>query len=187
MNIGISSAEVLDANPAEISPGVFLPATSVRAVVGFEGFTIKIVVTIRSRQPQCEVLTVESRGGQLPVTATTLRAIPVASIVEQVMLGVFGSPFRLVDGRPAPVSTQSAIEEREQRMPRRLLMPRVVDEYRSAVRAQSRRPIQDVAELLGYQPKYISKLVNEARKDGLLGPARLGKSGELETGGTQND
>jgi hypothetical protein len=174
--------DVLDATPAEISPGVYLPATRIRATARFGSFTIALVVSIKDRQPICEEMTI-SRGGS-PVTASALREIPVASIIEMTMLGVFGRPFKYKGATRVPITAQTVVEARSERLPRRVLMPRVVEAYRAAMADPSTRskPILTVAEKLGgYQPAYISKLVSEARKEGLLGAAAVGRPGELNS------
>lgn len=175
--IGDPKIGVLNGDPAEIAAGVFLPITSRRADVTVGDYEVTIEVSVRDRQPRCDVLTVRSRKGDA-ITATSLRELPVASIVEHVMLGLFGSPFRLVDGERVEIATQTAVEAREARLPRRDLMPLVVEAYRTAIAKQDRKPIQYIARTLKYEPSYISKLVSEARKEGYLGPARPGIAGE---------
>jgi hypothetical protein len=173
--------DVLDARPAEIAHGVYLPSTKVRAEARVSGLKVTLVVEIKDRQPCCAQLTVESVHQRAPVTGTTLREIPLAAIMDHVISGVFGTPFRFEGPKRVPISTQQSIDARSDRMPRRVLMPKVVDAYREAMAnpATRAKPILTVAEQLGgYQPAYISKLVSEARREGLLGRARPGIAGE---------
>lgn len=143
-----------------------------QAFVG--SYRVTIVVTIRDGRAQCDSLAVENRRGREPITATVLREIPVASIVEQVVLGVFGTPYRKAGKKQVPIATQELVEARADRLPRRVLMPKVVESYKEAIALQDRAPIKSIAAKLAYDAGYISKLVSEARAAKLLGPARPG-------------
>jgi hypothetical protein len=60
------------------------------------------------------------------------------------------------------------------------LLRQVVDLYRGLVAPPDpdRRPAAAIAAELGYLPSYVKKLLNEARREGILGPAMLGRAGE---------
>lgn len=172
-----------DQVPAEIADGMYLPFTR------YEGFTtlgplkVTIHVKIVNRRPICERLEVESRDGT-PVTASSLRDIPVAAMIRK-SLEMF-EPFRLEGGRRVPVPAQRTVDtlanERQGRKSRDELLPRVVEAYRAALASPLTRDraTQAVADQLGYQRGYISRLLSDARKmdPPLLGPAKRGKSGE---------
>lgn len=57
---------------------------------------------------------------------------------------------------------------------------RVVDLYREAVAVGDWHPTKTVAEGLGYSRGHISRLLSQARREGLLGPAHRGVAGEFE-------
>ncbi|GGF11333.1 hypothetical protein [Subtercola lobariae] len=174
--------EALDDTPAEVAHGIFLPHTRAKVTTKFKGYDLEVIVRIEDRQPVCDLLSIKASRGGPSVTATTLREIPVASIIEQTLAGVFGYPFRFDGDERVEVATQSLVNERASREPRRVLMPRVVAAYREALANEATRskPIVAVAQRLNYQPGYISRLVSEARKEGLLGAASPGMAGEQE-------
>ena len=54
----------------------------------------------------------------------------------------------------------------------------VANLYRNAVDDGNRAPSKHVAEVLGYSRAHAARLVGQARKVGLLGPAQKGRAGE---------
>ena len=63
------------------------------------------------------------------------------------------------------------------------LLREVVDIYRQALKGNNpdRAPRKAVADKLFLSPTYVGKLLVEARKKGLLGPAHVGRAGERST------
>jgi hypothetical protein len=174
----------LDEVPAEIADGVFMPFSRYEGTTYIDAFEVKFSVRIVKRQAVCDSLNIRSLDGS-PVTAVVLRKIPVAAMVSSSIVKM-GTPFVLDDGKRVPVATQRAVDaragERAKRTSREQVLPQVVQAYRAALANPSTRnsATQAVANQLGYQRGYISRLLSEARKmdPPLLGPAQKGKSGE---------
>jgi hypothetical protein len=80
------------------------------------------------------------------------------------------------------VTADEAADARRRQRPRSELLPIVVNEYRRALSNPQtrRRATQTVADKLGYERGHITRLLTEARKLGLLGPARRGQAGEAD-------
>lgn len=176
--------DTLDSTPTPIAEGVYLPFTRYKGTTTLGPYEVTITAAIKDRQVTCQELTVKSRDGS-PITATSLREIPVAAMLNM-SINMF-SPYRVdEEGNQVPVQAQSAVDaraaERGKRTPREEVLPKVVEAYRAAL-ANPRtrdRATQAVADQLGYQRGYISRLLSDARKmdPPLLGPAKRGKSGE---------
>lgn len=61
------------------------------------------------------------------------------------------------------------------------LLREVVRIYRQAFASHDPKPRKAVAIELNYEPTYVAKLLVEARKKGMLGPAHVGRAGERST------
>lgn len=171
----------LDTNPAEISPGIFLPHTRYEATMIYGKFKVVLTVRISGGRPMCESMTVSSRDGKPRVTGTTLRDIPLSALLQQSIEGI-GFPYSIKDERQVPIGTQTMID-RGKRQPKSVILPMVVDAYREACAdpATMNAPTEAVAKRLNYARGHISRLLSEARKTDppMLGPAQRGKAGEM--------
>jgi hypothetical protein len=79
------------------------------------------------------------------------------------------------------VMSQLAQPERRPRASNKdALLREVVDIYRQALKGNNpdRAPRKAVADKLFLSPTYVGKLLVEARRKGLLGPAHVGRAGE---------
>lgn len=174
--------EPLDKNPAEIGPGVFLPQTRYRATLMTDDLEITIEVEVVAGETECRSLNLKARPSGRPakISSGVLRAIPLGTYLTWT-LEAAGFPFSVVDGEEVQISTQAAINSRKRR-PQSELLPIVVNAYREALADRSAAiraaPTQHVADVLHYERGHISRLLSEARKQGLLGPAKVGRPGE---------
>lgn len=163
--------------PAEVAEGVYLPFSEVTADARFGDYNLRVGMRIIDRKPVCELFQVAAIPGGPKVSPTTLREIPLAAVLER-MLTDLGFPYRLVDGEQISVPTPTVVEERASRQPRSTVLPQVVEAYRDAIARGSNSPTADVARQLNYARGYVSRLLSDARKAGMLGAARPGVSGE---------
>lgn len=156
--------------------------TRYRSTMNSDPLKITVEVEIVDGQPECRSLKVESlhKGAPLTITGATLRGIPLASYLNASLEGT-GFPFSVSGEERTAVSTTEMISKRKRR-PKSEVLPQVVDAYRRAlvdkdpsIRAA---PTQHVANELHYERGHISRILSEARKQGLLGPARPGRPGE---------
>jgi hypothetical protein len=177
----------LDNSPAEIAAGIFVPHTRYEVEATVNGCKVTARVRIVNREPICESLTISSVRNGSPVTASSLRTIPLAGMIRYSLSAVGGFPFSLDGEKRVPIKTQESIEARDaesrpKRTPRSDVLPRVVEEYKKALANPSTRDsaTQTVANHLHYQRGYVSRLLSEARRTDppMLGPAKAGKSGE---------
>src|SRR5690349_15436106 len=100
----------LDETPAEIATGVFLPFTRYEGTTYVDKFEVKFTVRIVKRQPICESIAVRSMDGS-PVTAVTLRDIPVSAMVRE-SIDKLGQPFRIQGDKRVRIATQQAVDAR---------------------------------------------------------------------------
>ena len=163
--------------PAEVAGGVFLPYSEITARVTWGDFVLELTVRIVNRKPVCDVLKISARDGGPRVTAAALREIPLAAVQDRMLEGL-GFPYRVIKGENVEIPTNSMIEARAKKESRTIVLPRIVEAYRDAIARGSTSPTLDVATQLHYARGYVSRMLSEARREGLLGPARPGVAGE---------
>ena len=123
-----------------------------------------------------------------------LRAVTVRSYLAEIRRHLASSAGGLVILRLAeqfadsfalePLSEEDAAAlEARHRRPQAETLPRVAAAYRRALASdeegEREAPTQFVADQLGYSRGHASRLVSDARKQGLLGPTSPGRAGEV--------
>lgn len=171
----------------------------VTAVATSPSWTATIEIVIETGRPVVENVSVHRVDGGPEISSSTLREIPVASIVRNA-LTVIAIPARSEDGQlrlsmmrvEGEESTESVVGEflnSQRRVPRSKeghheLLMKVASEYRKACADPLiKRPRMHVATVLNLSSSYIGKLVSEARRTDppLLNKAPgPGRSGEIE-------
>lgn len=132
------------------------------------------------------------------IDGSTLRALPIEQYLSYALTAAM--KFNKASGvplvRPFLSATATAIttslvgnakdverlvQGQVRRRPGREAMERVVDAYKEALAdpANRHRPTAEARDKTGYSFGHVSKLVSQARKEGLLGPARAGRAGEV--------
>jgi hypothetical protein len=164
-------------------------------------YDVTLVIRVADGQTVVDELRIRrlSEGGD--ISSESLRSVPIASIVRhavrtaaiparkekgQLSIEVFGPDQSTLDVN----AVEKALPRR--RAPRspaehRKLLTEVVNAYRVALDDPNvGRPRAHVAQLLGYSNSHIGKLLSEARKLGLLGPAPgPGRAGEIRKAGKE--
>jgi hypothetical protein len=158
---------------------------------------VKISVTVEHGRFECEEAVVTRRQGGPSVTSASFRRLPIGKLmVDSVLMleavegggGVSLHPF----DDPADPDARRVLAERQGRVldhlsrrpgrprtnDREGLLRQVVNAYRAAVAEEHRAPRKVTAARLGYSSGYVGRLLVEARKKGLLGPADSGRAGE---------
>jgi hypothetical protein len=158
---------------------------------------VTMTVWVSEGRLSCESITVTQRTGGSPVTTDGLRAATIDAYLDEIRSGLLAdrsaqrhvvAPAENPFGPKAIVSDQEWEEFDRAQRPRRPmdeLLPRVADAYREALRSPyaevSKAPTAAVAKKLHYSRGHAARLVTEARKAGLLDPARPGRPGEVRT------
>lgn len=145
--------------------------------------------------PYSVVLTLRARDGRLAVEGMTLREVsaespPVTGVgLRSMTLDTYVSRVREVLGEDG----EDALVTREPGRPKKAQLGKtalgkvttqvVADFYRDALSSPdpqvNRRPTQAVADRLGLSRGYVSRLLTQARQEGLLGTAQRGQAGEM--------
>jgi hypothetical protein len=146
----------------------------------------------------CESLTIARRGEGPAVTSTSARLPIVDSYLIRVRQELehhvrAGAPMllKLMSETPAarsyepPDDSEVTAFRHGQRGREPLTTLQVAEAYREALRSDDpdkcRRPTEAAAEALGYSRGHISRMLTQARRDGLpgLGPMRAPRTREL--------
>ncbi len=155
---------------------------------------VKLSVAVDHGRFVCEQAVVTHRPGGSPITSASLRrlsirklmvdSVPMLNLVEGDALEPFddsGDP----ESRRALTERQGRVLDRMSRRQgrprstnREALLHQVVDAYRTAVALDHNAPRKVAAAQLGYSSGYVGRLLVEARRKGLLGPADPGRAGE---------
>ena len=145
----------------------------------------------------CEDIEVTQRRGGPPVTTDGLRSATIEAYLDEIRKAMFNAEdfsFTVLKSPPkgsrllqSPTAEEWVALDRFQR-PRRPtdeLLPHIAAAYREALRSSdpqvAKAPTAAVAQQLHYSRGHASRLVSEARKAGLLDPARRGRPGEVKT------
>jgi hypothetical protein len=155
------------------------------------GFVVTLILAASSGRLVAEAVTVASLSRSVPVTSRSLRGIPIDAYIARVrqapemtfliMKQKRGKTY--VQWSPAdPESWLSFETAQKRRRDPRETVPRAAALYREALQdpRHERSPTAYVASRLGYSRPNAARLVQRARADGLLGPARPGLAGEFE-------
>lgn len=161
------------------------------------GYEIELEVEADEGQLVARQVVVRRGAGSAPVSGSTLRQLRVAEQIAHVLKAATelydgdAPPIRpRVDSGPGWVTTRLAGSATEQERLRRAqtgrrasdqVMQEIVAAYREAQGdlLTSHHPTKAVAERLNYSKGHVSRVLSEARKAGLLGPARPGRPGEV--------
>lgn len=156
-----------------------------------------IAMTLRARDGRlaCEEISLqELETDSPPVTGVGLRSVVIDSYVTRVReaLGEVGGALLIAKREQGkhgvasgPVSPDTWEEfdgaQRRSQRPEKITTQVVVDYYQDALASPdpelNRRPTQAVADRLGISRGHASKLLTQARREGLLGAAERGKAG----------
>lgn len=159
-------------------------------------YIIKMTLRARDGRLACEEIALRESGAEGPaVTGAGLRSVVIDSYlirVREELGGVGGALLiakRETEGGTTAISgpvsqgewrdfeeAQALTEQRG-----KITAETVADLYRDALASPdpslNRRPTQAVADRLGISRGHASKLLTQARRDGLLGSAQRGKAG----------
>lgn len=137
-------------------------------------FTALLEVVVSAGDARVVKVVLERRDARERITSVGLRGIPLAAWVDQAL--------RAAPDMSAKVSTDAGTWSMPTMSGNRAeLLQQVADAYRASVRQGSRRPTADAARALARPRETVARLLVDARKAGLLGPAPgRGRSGEGE-------
>ena len=166
-------------------------------------YLVTMVIAASSGRLVAEEVTAAARPGGPPVTATGLRTVTVDAYlagVRRELMKLEGGLLvmrRQVDGN---LTTWSGVapgdwgrfEERQRRRRSTVdALPLVAELYKKALESLdsdvAAAPTQYVADTLHYSRGHVSRLLSQARDAGLLGPAPVGRAGELTTMNAKED
>lgn len=141
---------------------------------------------------------IERRKAPGRVDGTALRQLPIEQYLSHALKAAMGPPTAggLPLVRPVVMQTATSVTTRltgtvenfeslnagqTRRRPGREAMERVVAAYKEALADPdtSRSPTETARKKTGYTHGHVSRLLTQARKEGLLGPARPGRPGEV--------
>jgi hypothetical protein len=177
------------------SLGAVVPGR-IEAIATTDEWSATIVVAIEDGTTVVDEVSLHRVPGGPPILAETLRSVRVASIARHAV-EVAAMPARRENGRlrmsvlgpdaetldaeavaavlPPPRKRRPASEHQER-------LEAVVKAYRTACSdPKVTAPRRTVGRELGYSPGTIGKMLHEARAAGLLGAARPGRAGEIES------
>lgn len=159
----------------------------------------RLAMTVDAREHQLVCVGLELASGEdgPPVTSTMIRVLSVESYLRLVRkklrsaagafligkVSVLDSGDMAFDFPPTPGEWKGLESAHRQRRHTADLLPIVAEAYRKALGDydpdEDGGPTAAVARRLGYSRGHVSRLVTEARKQGLLGPAHPGRAGEI--------
>lgn len=153
------------------------------------GYRVELVIDVEAGRLECEELTLRRIQGGEPITGSALRSVPVGLYVRRalqapgVLLHQTGTSERSTTySLPDPHALADAVTEQASRRSAEEALPLVAQVYREALASPdpgiSRRPTATVAARLHYHRGHAARLVTQARKAGLLGPAHRNRGGE---------
>ena len=162
-------------------------------------YVVTMTIDAKEGRLVCEKLLVEMReGGVAPITGQILRSIVVDSYLQHSLYALNSTSMAdLSQGLWQQVASTPkwtkwtmgadphavALQQQRRRRPSSEVLPEVVRLYREALvhpdPSIRRKPTQYVADELHYDRGHAARLVSMARTKQLLGPARIGRSGEL--------
>lgn len=171
-----------------------------RAEIRDPAIPYSVAMTLRARGGRlaCEEISLQEVDPESPpITGVGLRAITIDSYVSRVreVLGEVGGGLLIAKQETGPRVTkasgpvapekweefEAAQERSEQR--EKITTQLVADHYREAMASGdptvNRRPTQAVADRLGVSRGHVSRLLTQARRQGVLGKAQRGQAGEL--------
>jgi hypothetical protein len=154
-----------------------------------------VTMTLRARDGwlSCEAITLRETPDGPPVTGVALRSVIVDSYVRLIReeVGGAGGAFLInkvttrtedtLAWEPPSEREWDALEAGQSRHKTKITTQLVAQSYREALAdaTTSRRATAAVAEHLHISRGHASKLISQARAEGLLGPAARGQSGEI--------
>ena len=177
--------------PLAGAPDVAVPELEVDVDSPSIPYVVRLTVAVVHGKPICTSLAAERRPDGPPVTRRGLNAIPVDRLVRAAAAQVaakvanrgpgFVSYDLFGDGETAAAVVREMTPRRGRRADpeaRRELMSEVVTQYRDLLPV-TRQPKPAIAKSLGISTSYVSALLADARREGILGPAIPGRAGEL--------
>jgi hypothetical protein len=179
--------------PLAGAPDVAVPELEVEVDDPSLLYVIRMTVAVVHGKPICMSLAAERRPDGPPVTRRGLNAIPVDRLVRA---AAARSAMKVVNQGPGFVAygfdpfsddETSAVVVREMEprrgrpqddpKARRELMQKVVDQYRDLLPITG-HPKPLIAKSLQISTSYVSALLTQARREGILGPASPGRASE---------
>ncbi len=159
-------------------------------------YGVTLTVTAHENLLACRELTLSQRADGPAVTDQKLRAVTIKSYLAEIRRNLeslsggliilrfaeqFADSFAM---EPLSEGDVAGLEARHRRrQPMADTLPRVAAAYRQALASDDEferdAPTEFVAKQLNYSRGHASRLVGLARKEGLLGPARPGRAGEV--------
>jgi len=152
-------------------------------------YLLRLTIAVVHGKPICTSLTAERRPGGPPVTRRGLNSLPVDKLVrlaaaDSAMTATTGDGWRSYDLLNDP-GAAALLRELGPRRGRRgdpgarvELIGKVVAAYRDLLAAGIGQPKPAIARELAISVSYVSALLADARRQGLLGPAIPGRAGE---------
>jgi len=155
-------------------------------------YLLTMTVTARKGRLVCGALTLRARPDGPPVTLANVRSVPIESYLREVSRYLWESrhPALMRKAEELPGAFDSLSDKdvkvleagHRRRQPTAEVLPKVVAAYRSALSSKDpfdrEAPTAAVARQLGYSRGHVARLLTAARREGLLGPAHRGRSGE---------
>jgi hypothetical protein len=147
-------------------------------------YLVDMDVAIEYGRALCHSLRATRRIDGEPVTNQQLRRIPVEAIVLQAMRdNVWAAPGGKVEFLVTSADADSVVDElrgrrRRSSSDREKLKREVVALYKELI-PDNPEPRAAISQAKFISPGYVGRLLSEARRDGLLGPAPVGRAGEV--------
>lgn len=154
-------------------------------------YRLHLVIAVVHGRPVCTSLTAERLPDGAPVTRRGLNSLPVDKLVRMaaaqsaatISRGDGWTSYDLVTPEQS-ASVLAGLTPRRGRRgdpgAREELVRKVVIAYRDLLAAKVKQPKPAIAKSLGISVSYVSALLADARRQGLLGPAIPGRAGEAE-------
>ena len=177
--------------PLAGAPDVAVPELGVEVDEPAIPYVLRLTVAVVHGKPVCTSLAAERRPGGPPVTRRGLNALPVDRLVRAAAMEAAAKvasrgpgvvSYDLFGGGAATAAVAAEMAPRRGRPredpgARRELMAKVVAQYRDLLPVTG-HPKPVIARSLGISMSYVSALLAQARREGILGPAIPGRAGE---------
>lgn len=197
--ISVEVKEALEGKRHQRLEGGWVLERPFRASVRDSALPLDVVVDVEAVDGRlvASAMQLQRRRGAGSIDGTTLRAMPVEQYLAHVLREAmdFNPATGIPLVRPLVEATSSSVTTRlvgrtedverllrgqGRRRAGREALEAVVAAYKAALADPKthHRPTAAAAERLGYSHGHVSRVLTEARKAGLLGPARPGRPGE---------
>jgi hypothetical protein len=163
-----------DVPEIQLSAGLALPARLAFEVDDFEGYNLRFGIALDDGRYVCRALEVQQRDGGPPVTAESIRTVPVKEIVRagvrNALLGrqLFDTVFDAVREQREPAQTYQVPAGLKVKGPPTDDLLRWVAQTYELAYALNDPPTKSVQDALGVSRATAGRWVAEARRRGLL-------------------